>query len=95
MSQVVSAEWADIAARHWQGGELDCAACPHASMRLEGGCEPGRICMQDAYARRIDRFFRTHPELANEHLGHPYFEVRAIAGWHCGAPVAQSASSMM
>lgn len=79
MSQVVSAEWADIAALHWQGGELDCAACPHASMRLEGGCEPGRICMQDAYARRIDRFFRTHPDLANEHLGHPYFEVRAIA----------------
>lgn len=69
MSQVVSAEWADIAARHWQGGELDCAACPHASMRLEGGCEPGRICMQDAYARRIDRFFRTHPELANETWG--------------------------
>ena len=35
--------------------------------------------MQDAYARRIDRFFRTHPRHANRHLDHPYFEVRAIA----------------
>lgn len=72
-------EWNDIAAEHWQGGALDCAACPHAPLRAAGGCEPGRMCMQDAYARRIDRFFRTHPELANLHLGHAYFEVRAIA----------------
>jgi hypothetical protein len=35
--------------------------------------------VQDAYARRIDRFFRSHPELANLHLAHGYFEVRAIA----------------
>jgi hypothetical protein len=35
--------------------------------------------MQDAYARRIDRFFRNHRERADQHLEHPYFEVRAIA----------------
>jgi hypothetical protein len=75
-------EWQDIAARHWEGGELDCAACPHAALRERAGCEPGHTCMQDAYARRIDRFFRTHPELANQHLGHGYFEVRAIAARH-------------
>lgn len=69
----------DIPALHWQGGALDCAACPHALLRAEGGCEPGRSCMQDAYARRIDRFFRTHRHLANQHLDHGYFEVRAIA----------------
>jgi len=71
--------WNDIPAVHWQGGELDCQGCVHAPLRAEGRCEPGRMCMQDAYARRIDRFFRAHPELANQHLGHDYFEVRAIA----------------
>jgi hypothetical protein len=69
----------DITAQHWQGGPLDCAACPHATLRATGGCEPGRSCMQDAYARRIDRFFHSHRELAHQHLGHGYFEVRAIA----------------
>ena len=72
----------DIPCTHWQGGELDCSACVHAALRAEGGCEPGRMCMQDAYARRIDRFFRSHPELANGHLEHDYFEVRAIAARH-------------
>ncbi|MDO9315648.1 MAG: 4Fe4S-binding leucine-rich repeat protein [Burkholderiaceae bacterium] len=72
-------DWNDIPALHWQGGELDCARCEHAALRAAGGCEPGRQCMQDVYARRIDRFFRTHPELANQHLAHAYFEVRAIA----------------
>jgi hypothetical protein len=71
--------WNDIPARQWQGGALDCAGCAHAALRAGGGCEPGRVCMQDAYARRIDRFFRTHPALANLHLDHGYFEVRAIA----------------
>jgi len=72
-------DWNDIPAQHWQGGALDCAGCAHAALHAEGGCEPGRVCVQDAYARRIDRFFRTHPELANLHLGHGYFEVRAVA----------------
>jgi hypothetical protein len=75
----MTTEWNDIDARHWEGGPLDCFSCEHAALRAQGGCELGRQCMQDAYARRIDRFFRTHPALANEHLGHAYFEVRAIA----------------
>lgn len=69
----------DIPVQNWQGQPLDCAACPHAALRDQGGCEPGHSCMQDAYARRIDRFFRARPELANGHLDHPYFEVRAVA----------------
>lgn len=72
----------DIAARHWQGGAIDCAGCPHRELAAQGDCQPGRSCMQDAYARRIDRFFRSHPHLAAEHLQHPYFEVRAIAARH-------------
>jgi hypothetical protein len=70
----------------WQGQTLDaarCATCPHAAMRAElgtaEGCELGHSCVQDVYARRIDRFFRSHRHLAGQHLGHPYFEVRAIA----------------
>lgn len=73
----------DIPVLNWQGQPIDCAACPHAEMRavlgVENGCELGHSCVQDAYARRIDRFFRAHRALANAHLAHPYFEVRAIA----------------
>ncbi|MCX7257899.1 MAG: 4Fe4S-binding leucine-rich repeat protein [Polaromonas sp.] len=75
----------DIDALHWQGGPIDCAACPCLSLReLPGqqGCEPGHACLEDVYARRIDRFFRWHPELGDAHLSHPYFEVRAIAARH-------------
>lgn len=75
----------DIPLRDWRGGPIDCAACEHAALRAlpeEAGCEPGHACMQDAYARRIDRFFRWHPELGNAWLKHPYFEVRAIAARH-------------
>jgi LRV protein FeS4 cluster/Leucine rich repeat variant len=72
----------DIPAQHWQGGPVDCAGCTYAALRhLEErqGCEPGYACMQDIYARRIDRFFRWHPALCDAQLAHPYFEVRAIA----------------
>jgi hypothetical protein len=69
--------------RRWTGrAARSTVRCPYAALRGragEAGCEPGRACMQDAYARRIDRFFRWHPALANEQLAHPYFEVRAIA----------------
>ena len=72
----------DIAAEHWQGGPLQCEDCEYAYLLSLGdgqGCEPGHACMQDVYARRIDRFFRWHPMLSDEQLGHGYFEVRAIA----------------
>jgi hypothetical protein len=72
----------DIPAQHWQGGEIDCAACPYTALlqRPERqGCVPGHACMQDVYARRVDRFFRWHPQLSDAQLTHPYFEVRAIA----------------
>ncbi len=75
----------DIAPQHWQGGPIDCSVCASASLReLPGqqGCEPGHACLEDVYARRIDRFFRWHPALGDAHLSHPYFEVRAIAARH-------------
>jgi len=72
----------DIPAQHWQGGPINCGACEYVHLRTLGegqGCEPGHACMQDVYARRIDRFFRWHPTLSDAQLTHPYFEVRAIA----------------
>ena len=72
----------DIPPQHWQGGAINCGVCVYAALRAlpgEQGCEPGHACLQDVYARRIDRFFRWHPALGNEQLTHPYFEVRAIA----------------
>ncbi|WP_374407082.1 4Fe4S-binding leucine-rich repeat protein [Hydrogenophaga sp.] len=75
----------DIPPMDWTGGPVDCGACAYADLRARDGgrgCEPGHACMQDAYARRIDRFFRWHPELSDDQLGHPYFEVRAIAARH-------------
>src|SRR2546427_200478 len=69
----------DIVAMDWLGQPLNCGACPYQRLKAAGGCEIGHACMQDGYARRIDRFFRWHPELAKEQLHHPYFEVRAIA----------------
>jgi hypothetical protein len=72
----------DIPTLDWEGRPLDCSACDYQALRGlpdPQGCEPGHSCVQDAYARRIDRFFRNHRELAREQLRHPYFEVRAIA----------------
>lgn len=81
-SRPVRAPLGDIPLLDWQGQAVDCARCCHGAQRAELGCEPGHSCMQDAYARRIDRFFHQHPELAAQHLQHPYFEVRAIAARH-------------
>ena len=75
----------DIPPQHWQGGPVNCGVCCYAGLRSlpgEQGCEPGHACLQDVYARRIDRFFRWHPTLGDEQLAHPYFEVRAIAARH-------------
>jgi hypothetical protein len=75
----VRAPAGDIVAQNWLAEPIDCSSCPHQALLATQGCEPGHACMQDSYARRIDRFFRWHKELAAQHLHHPYFEVRAIA----------------
>src|SRR3989344_2329669 len=72
----------DIPPLSWQGTPLDCEQCVHRGLRARDGCEIGHACVEDAYARRIDRFMRWHPELANELTRHPHFEVRAIAARH-------------
>ncbi|MDO9199127.1 4Fe4S-binding leucine-rich repeat protein [Rhodoferax sp.] len=82
---VMRAPAGDIPSQHWQGGPVNCGVCCYADLRAlpdVQGCEPGHACMQDAYARRIDRFFRWHPSLGDEQLTHAYFEVRAIAARH-------------
>lgn len=66
----------------WRGEAISCNGCAHAAMVAIGRCQPGHACVEDRYARRIDRFFDWNPELANNHVRHPHFEVRAIAAKH-------------
>ncbi len=66
-------------ARDWQGNEVRCDTCKHLDLRAQGRCALRKACVHDRYARRIDRFFAWNPALANEYLGHPHFEVRAVA----------------
>ncbi len=66
----------------WLGNEVDCASCSHLPMRNAGRCELKHACVNDRYARRIDRFFNWNPEVANSYVTHPHFEVRAIAAKH-------------
>ncbi|MGA8171451.1 MAG: 4Fe4S-binding leucine-rich repeat protein [Methylocystis sp.] len=63
----------------WRGEEINCANCAHRHLLATGGCALRKACVHDRYARRMDRFFNLHPELADGYLAHPHFEVRAIA----------------
>ncbi|MFD2175243.1 4Fe4S-binding leucine-rich repeat protein [Rhodobacter lacus] len=66
----------------WEGRALDCASC-RFRMRLDlGQCGLGWSCLNDRYAKRIERFFLLNPELADENLNHPYFETRVNAARH-------------
>lgn len=69
----------DIPLLDWQGKPVDCLRCEYRHLREAGRCELGHACVQDRYARRIDRFFHWNPALSNESLAHPYFERRAVA----------------
>lgn len=70
----------DIPPLDWTGADLDCTGCEAG---VHGArCQRGHACVQDRYAKRIDRFFRWNPALSNQFLHHPYFEVRAIACRH-------------
>jgi hypothetical protein len=66
----------------WRGLPIDCAACVHVDLRDAGGCRAGHACVEDRYARRIDRFFDWNPRLGSGYVTHPHFEVRAIAAKH-------------
>ena len=69
-------------ARDWRGNDIDCRACAHRDLRAQGRCALKRACVEDRYARRIDRFFDQNPSLADSYLRHPHFETRAIAAKH-------------
>ena len=66
----------------WQGREIDCGGCFHQSLKADGLCRLKHACVNDRYARRIDRFFNWNPALSNSYVAHPHFEVRAIAAKH-------------
>lgn len=69
-------------ARDWRGDTIRCADCAHRDYLALGKCRLQHACVQDRYARRIDRFFRWNPQLAREYLEHAYFELRAVATKH-------------
>jgi len=66
----------------WRGEPIACSGCIHSAMANLVRCQPGHACVEDRYARRIDRFFDWNPKLADSHVRHPHFEVRAIAAKH-------------
>ncbi len=66
----------------WRGQPIDCSRCVHIDVRDAGGCRPGHACVEDRYARRIDRFFDWNPQFGSAYVVHPHFEVRAIAAKH-------------
>lgn len=63
----------------WRGSAISCQGCAHQDLLAAERCRLKHACIHDRYARRIDRFLNWNPTLANEYLGHPHFEVRAIA----------------
>ncbi|WP_444463381.1 4Fe4S-binding leucine-rich repeat protein [Rhodobacter capsulatus] len=63
----------------WTGEALDCGACRFHDRLESGQCGLGWSCLNDRYAKRIERFFTLNPELADENLSHPYFETRVQA----------------
>ena len=69
-------------AKDWRGNDIDCNACDHRDLRAQGRCQLKRACVQDRYARRIDRFFDNNPAHADGYLHHLHFETRAIAAKH-------------
>jgi hypothetical protein len=81
MTDLRPGEESEIPEVDWHGVPLDCARCAarDASLDPPVRCQLGHACVQDRYARRIDRFFRWNPAQANAYLSHAYFEVRAIA----------------
>jgi HEAT repeat protein len=69
-------------AKDWQGNDLRCADCANHALSQTERCRLQHACVEDRYAKRIDRFFDLNPELAKDYLDHSYFEVRAVAAKH-------------
>ena len=69
-------------AKDWQGNDLQCASCANHALSEAGRCQLQHACVEDCYAKRIDRFFDWNPDLAKDYLTHAYFEVRAVAAKH-------------
>jgi hypothetical protein len=63
----------------WQGREVCCDGCVHRELIHEQRCRQKHVCVHDRSPQRIEQFFKNNPELANDFLTHPYFEVRVAA----------------
>lgn len=63
----------------WRGQPIHCEQCAHQALLAQARCRKGHSCVMDRRIKHIDRFFRSVPHLADSHLDHPYFELRAVA----------------
>lgn len=63
----------------WKGRPIRCRECDHQQINAMGLCAKGKACIRDRRARRVERFLKGNPDLADQYLDHPYFEVRAGA----------------
>ncbi|MEM8836638.1 MAG: 4Fe4S-binding leucine-rich repeat protein [Pseudomonadota bacterium] len=63
----------------WQGEPIECEHCVFQSRLDAGQCGQAWACVHDRYAKRVERFFLLNPDLADECLSMPYFEVRMNA----------------
>ncbi|MBI5750896.1 MAG: hypothetical protein HZA59_01955 [Hydrogenophilales bacterium] len=68
--------------KNWQGNDLHCAGCANLVLSQAGRCQLLHACVEDRYAKRIDRFFDWNPDIAKDYLAHAYFEVRAFSVKH-------------
>ena len=51
-----------VEARNWLGKELDCDLCDSRGTK----CSLMKACVEDRYAKRIDRFFEWNPGKAKD-----------------------------
>lgn len=71
----------------WQGAAISCDSRAHVAMRTNDRRRLEPACVHDRYARRIDRVSDWNRHIADAYVGHPHFEVRAIAAMHASLPL--------
>lgn len=89
-----------VSARHEGAGLADCSTCVHRdSLRVDGRCVPGDVCLIAHSGRQIERFLRRNPEYAESCLRDGFWERRAIAVRYAPlaavAPLARDADEVV
>ena len=56
----------------WRGKPVDSNPARIWTWNQRGLCRPGHACVNDRYARRIDRFFNWNPALSDSYVEHEH-----------------------